>query len=123
MIVLRCFGVGGGCLAVADIYTSLIMNSRRIPFDVTGKPTPKDIIRGKWGVTHVDAHFHFPAKCFLDGMDVTNRASECDVIGGWVRMYDLDENGNIKLSDHPVFAVQHIHFGHVEIFIDGTKQV
>lgn len=87
--------------------------SQLLPLDVTGKPTPLPMVRGTMGVHYFRAPTKDPITCTLNGVDVTNRTSECDAYSGWVRMFDVDAKGNIlSRGDH---GIERIHFGKVEV--------
>ena len=87
--------------------------------DVTGKPTPPELVKGVPGVTYLRAkNYDCPpgTKCYLDGAGVP--ASECDLVAGWVRVFQEKPDGTIAIRELPKFesaAVEFIHFGHVEL--------
>lgn len=106
--------------------------------DATGKPTPEYLKVGIDGVEHVIAGEHCINKslrCWLDGVEVSNRTGECDTKGGWVRMFDVDDEGRFILrnSDGVInrdasgnymgrlsldaHSVERIHFGDVRLEI------
>lgn len=80
------------------------------PIDVTGKPTPHELIQGVSGVTHFDVETWNAAErtnnsdLYLDGVCVTGCSSECDLVAGWVRMFDAKidpKDGGANYADRP----------------------
>lgn len=112
------------------------------PIDVTGKPTPPELIKGAPGVTYFHAtncNVRDGVKCYLDGI-VTDHASECDVAAGWIRSFSILPDGKfefrqipaVRFVDFSIFSgggwrrtrrvhfmekvpVEFIHFGRVEL--------
>lgn len=72
------------------------------PIDVTGKPTPPELIKGAPGVTYIRAIDIYSSptrrryRAFLNGEEVTNSCSETDVVAGWARLYRIDPEGDGK---------------------------
>lgn len=81
---------------------------RREPIDVTGKPTPPQLIKGEPRQRYFIASHSDPLvrgddifvdhRVFLDGLDVTERTSEVDITGQWVRMYDVIPDANSPMG-------------------------
>ena len=86
----------------------------RQPIDVTGKPTPPEIIRGVYGQTHFDIkNVPMGTKVFLNGVEV-KKPVENDLLAGWVRAYEVDADGDV-IPTPAGFCRQSIFFGKVEM--------
>lgn len=57
-----------------------------------GVPVPQGVT-GRTYFKAGDGHWPAHQRLFLDGVDVTNHATECDLVGGWVVLLDHDANG------------------------------
>lgn len=96
--ICKTFGVPASLLA--NPYRA--SRTKAIPIDVTGKPTPPEIIKGAYGKTHFDVN-NAPrgTRAFLDGNEV-KYARESDTEGGWVRVMNHNANGE------PIIVGEHI---------------
>lgn len=79
----------------------------REPIIVKG-PTPKYLIKGDWGYcatrppTLVSPYTKWggvETRVLLNGVDVSNRCNEADLIAQWARLYDVNPDGSIRFYD------------------------
>lgn len=130
---------GAGCICSGEAFlspdkiTGTIAGLCREPIDVTGKPTPPQLIKGEPRQRYFIASHSDPLvrgddifvdhRVFLDGLDVTERTSEVDITGQWVRMYDVIPDANSPMGfifvgrqvSGETVNPEFIRFGHVEI--------
>lgn len=72
-------------------------------------------VKGVPGISYFHPCYDFDvAKVFLDGKDVTTRASECDMSAGWVRLYDVKADGRFTLPPRVRY-----HYGKVKVIKRG----
>lgn len=54
--------------------------------------------------------------CFLDGREVTATTRACCVIGGWIDLCDLTDDGRKFIRGGSVAITRH--YGHIEVSLD-----
>lgn len=75
---------------------------------VQGEPGKTYFLAGAKSDRWSDVHPH--GKLYFNGVDVTNRTSEVDLVGGWAVMYDM------KDATHKVWPIRtQVHHGDFEI--------
>lgn len=86
------------------------------PIDMTGQQVPDHLCRmydENMEGYYAARQWFGKLRCFLDGQDVTDLATECDIDRGWVRMYQKDFRGHFAMrGPNPV---EFIRFGKIEV--------
>ncbi len=114
--------IGGATLPVVSsdgqwrMGLRISVGDKGIAYEVVGvRPVPKGIP----GETYFEAPFGPEGrKVYLNGECVHTRCRECDLVAGWVMLYDKHPDDSSR-----ILPVARVHFGRVELRHEGKGLV